>query len=98
MAKEKIRRKVLKKQPKRTKPLPKGNVKAVGNEAGRQERERRPINGQVVMGDGSGGVGYVLPVSAGTSVTAMDQQAGRRPGSRPFGGYQLPPEGPAIKL
>lgn len=50
------------------------------------------------MGDGSGGVGYVLPVSAGTSVTAMDQQAGRRPGSRPFGGYQLPPEGPAIKL
>ncbi len=95
MEKEKIRRKVLKKQPRRPKSLPRGNVRFTGNEAGRRERERRPVNGQVVMGDGLGGTGYVLPVAGGTSVTAMDQQAGRRPGTGRKGiPWHLPPEGP----
>ncbi len=79
---------------KRRKGLRRGNLHATGNEGGRKARERRPINGRVNMGNGRGGIGYALPVAAGTSVTARAQQAGRRPGTgRPGFGWWLPPEG-----
>lgn len=80
----------------RRKSLPRGNMKFVGNEAGRRERERHPINAGVVMGNGRGGVGYVLPVSSGLSVTAEKQSRGE-PVSVVRKGFEsaaLPLEGP----
>ena len=79
----------------RRKGIRRGNLHARGNESGRRARERRPINGRVNMGNGRGGIGYGMGVAAGSSVTAMDQQAGRRPGTgRPGIRWHLPPEGP----
>ncbi len=84
---------------KRTKSLPKGNIQAVGNEGGRKARERRPINARVPMSNGMGGLGYALPVAAGTSVTAAKQHRGERPGTgRPGIGWWLPPEGLPIPI
>ncbi len=100
MAKEKIRRKVLKPTPQR-KSLPGGNLEAVGRNLalGRaMERSRRP-NVRVPMGDGMGGVEYDMPIHAQTSIHAREQLAGRRPGTgRPGFGWWLPPEGPPIEL
>lgn len=82
---------------KRRKGLRRGNIRARGNEGGRRARERRRINARIPMrGSGKGRSGYALPVSAGTSVTAAKQQRGERPGTGPFGGWWLPPEGPPI--
>ncbi len=84
---------------KKRKGLRRGNLHARGNEGGRKARERRPINARVGMGNGQGGINYALPVAAGSSVTAMAQRAGRRPGTgRPGIGWHLPPEGPPFPV
>lgn len=65
----------------------------------RSARKHRLINSRVNMGNGRGGVGYSMPVSSGTSRTARDQQAGRRPGTgRPGIRWWLPPEGPPYPI
>lgn len=84
----------------RRKGIRRGNLRATGNEGGRRSRERRPINARIPMqGSRRGRVGYALPVAAGSSVTAMDQRAGRRPGTgRPGNRWHLPPEGPPYPI
>lgn len=66
MAKEKIRRKLLQKQPKRTKPLPRGNLQVTGNlEPGLHgvegPGEQRELEFQGIGSDGQ--VTTLLPVT-----------------------------------